>query len=80
MEPRSYAEMNPPGPGVLPLLMPGAKNLMDYVSLSAGEYVLVLAEHAVHPEVPPGVGGAADAMAGFARSASMWRARNPIRT
>lgn len=51
MEPRSYAEMNPPGPGVMPLLMPGARNLMDYVSLAAGEYVLVLAEHSVHPQL-----------------------------
>ena len=48
MEPRSYAEMNPSGPGVMPLLMPGTQNLLDYVSLGAGEYVLLLAEHSVH--------------------------------
>lgn len=51
MEPRSYAEMSPPGPGVMPLLIPGAKNLIDYLSLAADEYVLVLAEHSVPPEV-----------------------------
>ena len=59
MEPRSYTDLNPPGPGLMPLLMPGARNLTDYLSLSAGEYVLVLSEHAVHPEVIGAIASAA---------------------
>lgn len=43
----------------MPLLIPGAKNLMEYVSLTAGEYVLVLAEHSVHPEVIGAISSAA---------------------
>ena len=41
------------------MLMAGAKNLMDYVSLSEGEQVLVLAEHSVHPQVVGAISSAA---------------------
>ena len=41
------------------MLMGGAKNLMDYVSLSEGEQVLVLAEHSVHPQVVGAISSAA---------------------
>ncbi len=64
MEPRAYADMNPPGPGTTPMLMPGVKNLMDYVSLSVGEHVLVLAEHSVHPAVVGAIGSVAALLGG----------------
>ncbi len=47
--PFSYFDLGPAGPTGIAELMPGVRNLFDYLELQAGERVLVLAEHSTDP-------------------------------
>jgi hypothetical protein len=55
----SYLDLPTASPFAIADLMPGARNLMDYVQLTAGEDVLVLAEHGVDPLVIQALSAAA---------------------
>jgi 2,5-dihydroxypyridine 5,6-dioxygenase len=49
--PFSYFDLGPGGPGGIAELMPGVRNLLDYLVVRSGERVLILTEHSTDPLV-----------------------------
>jgi hypothetical protein len=57
--PYSYFDVPTAAPSGIVELMPGARNLMEYASVAAGERVLVITEHTVDPVVVQAITAAA---------------------
>jgi 2,5-dihydroxypyridine 5,6-dioxygenase len=57
--PFSYLDMPTAAPLSITELMPGAYNLLEYAAVTAGEQVLILAEHGTDPVVIQAIGAAA---------------------